>query len=73
MNTKFVIRELRNDPKVAYYFLVGNLFWFLFGWVIKRWYLKSLTCKKCFETGICQRGCGCDFNKVAVSGKKCNI
>ena len=72
MSIQFIIRELKKNPKVAYYYIVGNLFWFIFGWIIKRWYKKSLSCKKCFETGLCQRGCGtCEFNKVAVSGMPC--
>lgn len=72
MNIKFVIRELQTNPKVAYYFVVGNLFWFIYGWIIKRWYLKTQKCNTCFQTGICQRGCGtCEFNKVAVSGMNC--
>lgn len=71
---KRYINQLIANPKVAYYFLVGNLFWFMFGWIIKRWYIKSQICKTCFETGLCQRGCGtCDFNKVAVSGMDCKI
>lgn len=69
---KYIFNEIKKDPKVIYYYFKGQLLWLLFGKFIKRWYLKSLECRRCFKTGICQKGCGsCDFNKVAISGIKC--
>jgi len=72
MNYKYIIREVRKNPLVIYYFFKGQVYWMIFGKYIRRWYIKSQSCNTCFKTGICQKGCGsCDFNKVAISGINC--
>ena len=50
------------------YFIQGNVLWFLFGWIIRKWYRRVKKCNLCFERGVCIE-CGCDFNKLALTNK----
>lgn len=51
-----------------FYFIQGNILWFLFGGIIKKWYKRVKKCNICFERGSCIE-CGCDFNKMALTNK----
>jgi hypothetical protein len=72
MKFKKMLAELRKDPKNAVYFIQGHFNWFLHGKAIKKYYAKRKECAewRCFEDNKCYI-CGCDFNALALSSKRC--
>lgn len=67
------IREIKKDPRNGWYFIQGTVRWWIHGKAITKFLRKKNQCPTCFETGECQSGCGCEFHKVALSNKKCNV
>ena len=62
-------RELGNfKPINAYYFIVGNIRWFIHKRAIKQYVKKSMQCEDCFAVGECKK-CGCEFNPLALTNK----
>lgn len=54
----------------VFYYLQGTINWFLFKKYIKRYNDRVRACLTCAHHGSCIY-CGCDFDKMAVSNKKC--
>lgn len=54
----------------VFYYLQGHLNWFLFSKYIKRYNKRVRTCIECASGGQCIY-CGCSFDEMAVSTKKC--
>ena len=70
MKLKKVINELRKDPKVVFYYFQGHLLWLLHKKAIMKYWKKTKECPDCFAEGSCKI-CGCPFNELALSNKKC--
>lgn len=72
------ISSLRSDGwKAAYYYVRGNIRWWLHKDAIADWEAKKLLCPNCLNSNSC-RGhlvdgmpCGCPFGPVALSGRFC--
>ena len=70
MTLKEIISKLRKEPKSALYFIQGNFNWFIHGKAIKKYLNKMSECPNCYKDAQCEK-CGCDFNALALSSKKC--
>lgn len=53
-----------------FYYIQGNINWFFFRKYIKRYNNRVKKCIECATIGSCIY-CGCDFDSMAVSTKKC--
>lgn len=66
-----LVREYKTHGlKIAYYYARGHIRWWIHRGAIREWYNKTLDCRVCFEKGSCIH-CGCSFNELALSGKRC--
>lgn len=61
-----------NQFKISdvFYYLQGHLNWFLFKKYVKRYNDRVRSCIECASNGSCIY-CGCSFDEMAVSTKKC--
>lgn len=65
------IRQVIDNPKLARYYIQGNINWFLHGKAIIKYVKKLQECPECFTNQACKI-CECSFNKLALSDKKCH-
>lgn len=65
------IKEARSNPKLVYYYIQGHINWWIHGRYITKFLIKKQECPDCFENNACKI-CGCPFNKLALSDKKCS-
>ncbi len=56
--------------KNAYYFIKGNIIYFLFGKILKDFIKRSKECQPCINNKYCIN-CGCHTEKMLLSGKPC--
>lgn len=73
------IASLRNDGvAAAWYYIKGNIRWWLHKEAINDFFAKQHSCPDCFESGQCKHhivdghSCGCPFGPVSLSGRICN-
>lgn len=73
------IVSLRNEGvKAVWYYIKGNIRWWLHKEAINDFLEKSHRCKDCYESGQClhhiveDSACGCPFGPVSLSGRLCN-
>lgn len=64
------VRQIRENPKLVWYYIQGNINWFRHGKAIIKYVKKSQECPECFTNQECLK-CECPFNKLALSNKKC--
>ena len=65
------VRQVIDNPKLAWYYIQGNINWFLHGKAIIKYVKKLQECPECFTNQECLN-CGCNFNRLALSDKKCH-
>ena len=68
------VKQVLKDEgiKALWYFIKGHFLWMIHGRAIRRYYVKVQECKECQLENTC-KVCGCEFNPLALSGKKCKI
>lgn len=70
VSLKDTIQKIKEDPKTIFYYIQGHVNWFLYGWIIKRYFNRVNKCSTCFHNNECVK-CGCPFNQLATSTKPC--
>jgi hypothetical protein len=65
-----IIKEVRKDPRVVFYYFQGHLLWLIHKRAIKKYWKKKEECPDCFESNQCKI-CSCPFNQLALSNKIC--
>ncbi len=65
-----VVREMKANPLVAWYFVQGHVRWWLHRKAILRYLIKAHQCEACYKAGFCTH-CGCPVGPLFLSSKKC--
>lgn len=64
------IKLLLKEPKRLYYYIQGNILWYIHKKYILKYIKRSIECKDCYINGSCLH-CGCSIGPLFLSDLKC--